>query len=140
MFVKCTLRAGTSELEALEIGESSLDLATNEFLTPRGGLPLGNHVVLGKGSLDGLGGGTAGEGEAGGGEGDPLHTDHLAGHVGGGSINDDSVLVNDVRDDSNLISKGAIGDHNEGTGLDEPGEGLVHSGPWSVGLLGVGGF
>jgi hypothetical protein len=78
-----------AELEALEVVESSLEMATSDLLAPWGGLPLANHIIFSKGSLDGLGGSSTVEGEEEAGQGDPFDIDDLTWDVGGGTINDD---------------------------------------------------
>lgn len=56
------------ELEALEVVEVVLGVATSDLGTPCGGLPLGNNIILGESSLDVLGARSAVEVEAEGGE------------------------------------------------------------------------
>lgn len=77
------------ELEALKVVEVALDLACNNLLAPSRFLPFGNNIIFGKSSFDGLGEGCAVDVEAEGGEGNPFHTDDLAGNIRGGAINDD---------------------------------------------------
>ena len=40
-----------------------------------------------------------------------------------------SVLVNNIRNHSDLLSQGSKGNHGQGTSLDEPAKGLMHRGP-----------
>lgn len=82
-----------ASLEALKVVEGSTGLAANDGLTPWACLPLGNNVILGKGSLDDLGAHTTSEVEAELGEGNPLDIDHLSGNIGGGSIDDDLCIL-----------------------------------------------
>jgi hypothetical protein len=76
-------------LETLEVIEGGTSLAGGDGYSPSACLPLGNNIILGKSSLDCLGGYTTAKGKAELGQGYPLNVDNLTGDVGGGSINDE---------------------------------------------------
>jgi hypothetical protein len=110
---------GKESLEAPEVGKVVLGLSVGMLLGPCGGSPLLNDTSLGDGLGDGLLSGINGNRDSEVGEGNTAKVDHLTGNAGGGSVDEDSVLIEDVDDHSDLAIVSSILNEDNSSDLNE---------------------
>jgi len=106
-------------LEAVEVVHVTTELTLLDLLSPGGLLPRLHDLVVGKSLLDTLGVAATGDADSEAGHGKTTDRDAHAGNTSGGAIDDDTVGIDDVNDDSSLAGAGTEGDDSKTTDLDE---------------------
>lgn len=101
------------DLEAVEVGQSTAELAGGDLLSPgRLGPLVGNTGLLPE-LGDNTSAGTTGQlGNDDGSEGDVSKSDGLAGDTGLRAVNEDALVVNNLDDSGKLASLGTVVDDN----------------------------
>lgn len=107
------------ELEAVKVGEGSTDSAPLELLGPTGGLPLGDDLLGLKGLANGGGTGSTGKVlDLEGSQGHVLVGVGVTGDTSGGTLDESTVVVDDVNDDGKTAIVTGVVEEDNASNLD----------------------